>query len=80
MIKLRRWLVRVLKKMIRWVDIPPSSKLVKFVAERVLLAEKMGASGEYKRHQVYAIATKKFPNVPKHIVSYVIERTILALR
>ena len=39
----------------------------------------LAASGEYKRHQVYALLIKEFPHVPHRDLGLAIEQAVQAL-
>lgn len=55
---------------------PPVSPYWQLTRTLVLEAEKLGASGEYKRHQVYSKLQKAFPEALKRDLAYEIEQVI----
>jgi hypothetical protein len=75
--RLRAWLIRQLTRLLAWLNPPPDdSALMARVKVLVANAEKMAASGEYKRHAVYARLLKEFPESRKRDLALAIERVL----
>lgn len=76
--RFRLWLIETLKALLLWLD-PPTLIVVApdlvhlRTRELVAAAEGLDASGEYKRHQVYAALLKEFPSALKRDLAFAIE-------
>ncbi len=74
--KLLMWIGRFLFRLIgyRVIIIPKNFKLVLPAAKKLTTAfEGKGPSGEWRRHQVYALLIKVFPKVNKRTLGFAIE-------
>jgi hypothetical protein len=82
---MRRWLVLQLLRLVEWLD--PSvdtgrlPRDVSTAADRIVLqAQKLSASGEYKRHWAYARLVKQCPNASHLDASLAIEQSVRRLQ
>jgi hypothetical protein len=79
---MKLWLIRALRALLLWLDPPPAPSApvpdLVFDVVRTLVQAIDGAdaSGEYKRHQVYAQLIKRFPLVAKRDLGLLIERAV----
>lgn len=73
---LKSKIVQLLKRLLRWLEVPENVELFKRALELILSIDKLSTSGEHKRHQVYAQLIKEFPDVPKNKLGLVIEQVI----
>jgi hypothetical protein len=74
---MRAWLIRLLKAVLAWLEPPvDDTPLLARVKVLVVAAEKLAASGEYKRHAVYARLLKEFPDSRKRDLALAIERVL----
>lgn len=72
---MRHNIANTLHKIAAKIDVDPSDlrgRTVQLVQE----AELLDASGEYKRHQVYARLIKEFPLAAKREIAFCIEETV----
>lgn len=71
--KLAKWIRKIAAK----IDPPYSKKLWNRTLELIKAAESFeNASGEYKRHRVYAQLIKDFPSLKKSDIAFLIEVVI----
>ena len=79
---MRQHLARGLRWLADWLDPPVLPEMSAIEAQALVWVRDMAAmsaSGEYKRHQVYARLLKAFPDTPHRHVSQAIERAVEAL-
>jgi hypothetical protein len=72
----KQWIARELRQGAEWLDPTPATPTSLLVAAAVPLVRAqrlIDSSGESKRHQVYADLIKRFPLVPKRLISRAIE-------
>lgn len=78
---LKRWCIRTLRRVLRWLE--PADAFSKRTDELVRLADTQSggdASGEYKRHIVYARLIKDFPTARRCDLALAIEQAIQRIR
>lgn len=68
-------LIRLLKRVLRYLE-PDSPALARARALVAAADALKDASGEYKRHQVYARLLKEFPRESKRAISRAIEEAL----
>lgn len=77
---IRQWLARQVRRFAAWVDVPLPDAFRDRVETLVAQADAFHASGEYKRHTVYARVQKEYPTTPHHVIGLAIEQAITRLR
>ena len=83
-VRIRRWLARWLCRLAHWIDVMPTDSRPSWTATALLdraraltdKAEELDASGEYKRHSVYAALIKAFPDARKKDLALAIEQVL----
>ena len=55
----------------------PNDDVYQFIVGEVARIDSAPQSGEWKRHQVYANALKKFPDENKRSIAYMIEQALV---
>jgi hypothetical protein len=81
MSRLRRWVIRVLCAVLRWLDPPaPPSPATALARTLVQAADALPGlapgSGEYKRHVVLGRLVKECPQIAKRELSALIEEAL----
>ena len=76
---MRARIVRLLKWLLRKAAPPIADALLARTAVLVQEAEALAASGEYKRHVVYARLIKEFPSRLKRDIAFAIEQVLQGL-
>ena len=71
---MRTKLIQILRWLLVKLEAQPA--LEQRARELTQAAERLVASGEFKRHQVYAQLLKEFPEEPKRRVGLVIEQVL----
>lgn len=80
---MKSWLIRVLRALLTWLE--PAVEASETRADDAVLAvarllvqaqQSRDASGENKRHQVYAALIKTFPDARKRDLGFAIERVL----
>ena len=83
-VAVRRWLARWLCRLAQWIDTMPTTSGSTWTTTALLdrarlltdKAEQLDASGEYKRHSVYAALIKAFPDTRKRDLALAIEQVL----
>ena len=75
---MRHWLIRVLTRLIRWLDPSPGDAVWETARELVAWGATFadGTSGEYRRHVVLAKLVKAHPTVSGRQLSILIEHVL----
>ena len=85
MSRFSKWLAVKLRSIAAWLDPPieqfpvPTPEPSAFdlrVSELVRWGASLDGGGEYRRHQVYARLIKEFPDTPKRLIAFSIEKAL----
>lgn len=75
MTKFRATITRFLRRLASWIE-PNKDALLNVAARLIDVQETTKASGEAKRHQVYAALIKAFPLESKRDLAFAIEQVL----